>query len=111
MTDEERKVRLKAYHKSYKKKDTNKLGEPKSKIRKMSREYLHFALKHPSIKGYEIHHCFGYDDFSKFCYIPKKLHLQIHKFLRYNKIDADSNHFNKIVHLINDWDGYTYIKV
>lgn len=91
---------IKVYQKSYKKSDTNYLGQTKDSIRRMSRCYLFKTLRHTKVEGYEIHHCFGYDDFKHFIYIPKELHLQIHQFLRDNGIDADSDHYSKIEHLI-----------
>ena len=90
----------KDYMKSYKKSDTNSLGKTKSSVRGMSNCYLFKTLKHTKVEGYEIHHCFGYEDYKKFIYIPKELHLQIHQFLRDNDIDADSNHYNQIEHII-----------
>ena len=68
-----------------------------------SSQYLFKTLKHTKIKEYEIHHCFGYDDFKHFIYIPKELHLEIHQFLRDNNISADSNHFNQIEHIITNY--------
>lgn len=108
---EERKVRDKAYHKAYyqthkeksnvyRKSHTNSLGKTKNSVRCMSSYHLFNVLKHTKLDGYEIHHCFGYDDYRNFIYIPKELHLQIHQFLRDNGIDADSNHYSKIEHLI-----------
>lgn len=99
------------YTKTYNKTDSNSFGVTKNSIRNRSNYYLFNILKHTKLKGYEIHHCFGYDDYKSFVYIPKELHLQIHQFLRDNEIIADSNHFSQIVHLINAWNGYTYIKV
>ena len=87
---------MKAYHKS----DTNSLGQTKNSIRTKSIRYLFNVLKHTKIKGYEIHHCFGYNDYRNFIYIPSELHLQIHQFLRDNEIDADSDHYSRIEHLI-----------
>ena len=95
-----------AYHKS----DTNSLGQTKQSIRLKSIRYLFNVLKHTKLKNYEIHHCFGYDDYRNFIYIPKSLHLQIHQYLRDNSIDADTDHYNKIVHLIIDCEDYVYIK-
>ncbi len=100
-----------SYQNNYRKIGINTSGVKKASIRCMSNDYLFNKIKHSKLKGYEIHHCFGYENHKCFVYIPKKLHLQIHQFLRDNKISADSNHFSQIVHLINDWDGYTYIKV
>ena len=99
-----------AYHKDYQKSDTNSLGQTKDSIRRKSRRYLFNVLKHTKLKNYEIHHCFGYDDYRNFIYIPKSLHLQIHQYLRDNSIDADTDHYNKIVHLIIDCEEYVYIK-
>lgn len=65
-----------------------------------SSQYLFKTLKHTKIKEYEIHHCFGYDNFKHFIYIPKELHIEIHHFLRDNNINADSNHFSQIEHII-----------
>ncbi len=100
-----------AYQRAYLKSDTNSSGATKNSVRQRSNGYLFNTLKHTKLEGYEIHHCFGYEDYKCFIYIPKKLHLQIHQYLRDNNISADSNHFSQIAHLINDWDGYTYIKV
>ena len=101
---------MNAYHKAYKKSDTNSLGHTKNSIRAKSSRYLFNVLKHTKLKGYEIHHCFGYNDYRNFIYIPKSLHIQIHQFLRDNSIDADTDHYNKIVHLINACEEYVYIK-
>ena len=90
----------KAYKKSYNKSDTNSLGQTKNSIRLKSSRYLFNTLRHTKVEGYEIHHCFGYDDFKNFIYIPKELHLSIHQFLRDNEIDADSDHYSRIEHLI-----------
>lgn len=96
--------------KAYKKSDTNSNGVPKNSIRERSRYYLFKVLKHTKLKGYEIHHCFGYVDYRNFIYIPKSLHLQIHQYLRDNNIDAETDHYSKIAHLVIGWDGYVYIK-
>lgn len=85
---------------AYIKADTNSNGITKNSIRSRSHKYLFNVLKHTKIKGYEIHHCFGYDDYRHFIYIPKELHLEIHQFLRNNGIDADSNHYAQIEHII-----------
>lgn len=100
----------KAYKKSYSKSDTNSLGQTKQSVRLKSSRYLFNVLKHTKLNGYEIHHCFGYDDYRNFIYIPKSLHLKIHQYLRDNHIDADSDHYNKIVHLIIGCEEYVYIK-
>lgn len=101
---------INAYKKAYHKSDTNSLGKTKNSIRAKSSRYLFNVLKHNKLKGYEIHHCFGYDDYRNFIYIPRELHLQIHQFLRDNGIDADTDHYNKIVHLIIACEEYVYIK-
>lgn len=88
--------------------DVNSDGKRKSSIRKRSRLIL--LDIHAKLQGYEIHHCFGYDDPNKFIYIPKTLHTQIHQLLRYNNIPADSDHFNIIRDLVNRCEEYTYIR-
>lgn len=114
---EEKKAQMKAYNqahkediKAYIKSDTNSLGQTKNNVREKSNRYLFNVLNHSKLSGYEIHHCFGYEDFRNFIYIPKSLHLQIHQFLRDNHIDADTDHYNKIVHLIIACEEYVYIK-
>lgn len=97
------------YDKEYKKNDLNSNGKTKNYIRKLSSRILFDKRHHSRLKGYEIHHAFGYDDPSKFVYIPKTLHNAIHHYLRDNSIDADSNHFNSIAQLINECTEYTYI--
>lgn len=104
------KEELKAYKKAYNKSDTNSLGQTKCDIRHKSNYFLFSVLKHKKLKGYEIHHCFGYEDYRNFIYIPKSLHLKIHQYLRDNHIDADTDHYNKIVHLIIACEEYVYIK-
>lgn len=96
--------------KAYQKSDTNSLGHTKASIRCKSSYYLFNVLKHTKLNGYEIHHCFGYDDYRNFIYIPKELHLQIHQYLRDNNIDADTDHYSKIAHLVVAWEGYVFIK-
>lgn len=104
---EEKKAYKKAYNqahreenKAYQKSDINSQGKTKNSVRCMSSKYLFKTLRHTKVEGYEIHHCFGYEDYKKFIYIPRELHLEIHQFLRDNDIDADSNHYSKIEHLI-----------
>ena len=94
--------------KAYKKADVNSLGQSKHNIRRKSQRILN--QMHLKIPGYEIHHCFGYEDASKFIYISKSLHLKIHKFLRDNNIDAGSDHWMKIRDLVNSTDEFMYIK-
>ena len=105
---EEYKAYMKAYMKAYLKSDLNSLGETKNSIRQKSNNILkQMNLKIP---GYEIHHCFGYEDPSKFIYISKSLHLKIHQFLRDNKISADTDHWMAIRDLVNSTDEFMYIK-
>ena len=97
-----------AYSKEYTKSDINEQGEIKNNIRKKSRRILkQMKLKIPE---YEIHHCFGYEDPSKFIYCSKSLHLKIHQFLRDNNIDANSDHWMAIRDLVNSTDEFWYIK-
>ena len=98
----------KEYKKSYYQADVNALGQTKGSIRMKSNYVLKEMNLH--IDGYEIHHCFGYEDSNKFIYISKSLHLKIHKFLRENNIPADSNHWMSIRELVNSSDEFTYIK-
>lgn len=94
------KAYQKAYQKAYHKTDVNSFGESKNSIRKKS---LYILKKmNLNIPGYETHHCFGYDDPSKFIYCTKELHLKIHQFLRDNNIDADSDHYEQIKHLLDE---------
>ena len=106
------KEQVKAYQKDYKKdytkSDVNSLGQTKNNIRSKSKNILKKMQLH--IPGYEIHHCFGYDDPSKFIYISKSLHLKIHQFLRDNNIAADSDHWMAIRDLVNSTDEFMYIK-
>ena len=90
----------KAYQKAYTKSDLNSLGQTKDSIRKKSQS----ILKKSGIKipDYQIHHCFTYNDPSKFIYCSKELHLKIHQFLRDNNIDADSDHYEQIKHLLDE---------
>ena len=102
------KAYQKEYMKDYKHSDVNSLGQTKESIRQKSRRILkQMNLKIP---GYQIHHCFGYEDASKFIYISKSLHLKIHQFLRDNNIDADSDHWLQIRDLVNSIYEFIYIK-
>ena len=102
---------LRKYCRKYTKVNLNSAGKTKSNIRAQSNQILFRQRKHSRLKGYEIHHAFGYDDPSKFVYIPRELHVKIHQYLRDNGIAADSCHFDSIKHLINEYTGYTYISV
>ena len=97
-----------AYMKAYRKADVNSIGQTKHSIRMKSQHILKQMNLH--IDGYQIHHCFGYEDASKFIYISKSLHLKIHKYLRDNNIDADSDHWMAIRDLVNATDEFMYIK-
>ena len=112
---DERKASMKAWQeahkeecKAYKQSDVNSLGQTKDSIRHKSMYYL----KKSGIKipGYQIHHCFGYEDPNKFIYISKALHLKIHQYLRDNNIDAGSDHWMAIRDLVNSTDEFWYIK-
>ena len=98
----------KVYAKAYNKADVNSKGQTKNSIRIKSLRILKQMNLH--IDGYEIHHCFGYEDPSKFIYISKSLHLKIHKYLRNNNIDASTDHWMLIRDIVNDTDEFTYIK-
>ena len=94
------KEQCKAYAKNYVKNDVNSFGETKHSIRQKSRYILNKSgIKIP---GYQIHHCFTYDDPTKFIYCSKSLHLKIHQYLHDNNIDADSNHYEQIKHLLDE---------
>ena len=97
-----------AYHKGYQKADLNSKGQTKINIRKKSQYILKKMNLH--IDGYEIHHCFGYEDPDRFIYISKSLHLKIHEYLRDNNIPADTNHWMAIRDIVNSVDEFTYIK-
>ena len=94
------KEQVKAYSINYKKNDLNALGQTKHSIRNKSRSYLNkYGLKIP---GYEIHHCCTYDDPTKFIYCSKEMHRLIHAYLRQHNIDADSDHYKYIKHILDD---------
>lgn len=90
------KEEIKAYHKS----DVNSLGQTKSSIRKKSRRYLKKYGK--NIEGYQIHHCCSYSEPYKFIYCSRAMHKLIHAYLRQHNIDADSDHYDYIKHLLDD---------
>lgn len=94
------KERYNAYRNSYYKSDLNSLGQTKNSIRLKSWRYLNkYGTKIP---GYEIHHCCTYTEPYKFIYCSKEKHLKIHQFLRDNNIDADTDHYDKIKHLLDE---------
>lgn len=105
---ESHKERYREYQKAYTKSDVNSLGQTKNNIRSKSNAILKQMNLH--IPGYEIHHCFGYEDPSKFIYCSKSLHLKIHQYLRDNGIDADKDHWMAIRDLVNSADEFMYIK-
>ena len=102
------KEQYKAYSINYSKSDVNSFGKTKNSIRNKSLNIL--KKSGINIPGYEIHHCFGYDDPSKFIYISKSLHLKIHQYLRDNNIDASNDHWMDIRDIVNDTDEFVYIK-
>lgn len=110
-SDTEYKQRIMDEHKDYVKDKyaNDKNYKLKHNTRTESARILFDKRHHSRIKGYEIHHAFGYGDPSKFIYVPRELHRAIHRFLRDNNIDADSNHFNSIAQLINECTEYMYI--
>ena len=104
---EEAKATMKAWKQSHKeeikeyyKADVNSLGQTKASIRKKSQRYLKkYGTK---IQGYQIHHCCTYNDPYKFIYCSKEMHRFIHAYLKQHNIDADSNHYEYIKHLLDD---------
>ena len=94
------KEQVKAYSINYKKNDLNALGQTKECIRKNSWHYL--SKYGTKIPGYEIHHCCTYDDPTKFIYCSKEMHRLIHAYLRQHNIDADSDHYKYIKHILDD---------
>ena len=94
------KEELKEYQKDYNKADVNSLGQTKESIRHKSMYYLKkYGTKIP---GYEIHHCCTYNEPYKFIYCSKEMHLKIHSYLRQHNIDADTDHYEQIKHLLDD---------
>ena len=90
----------KDYMNDYHNADLNSLGQTKHNIRGKSRYYLKkYGHK---IAGYEIHHCCTYDEPYKFIYCSKEMHRLIHSYLRQHNIDADSDHYQFIKHLLDD---------
>ena len=90
----------KAYHKVYNRSDVNSLGQTKTSIRQKSWRYLKkYGTKIP---GYQIHHCCTYTEPYKFIYCSKEMHRLIHAYLRQHNIDADSDHYDLIKHLLDD---------
>ena len=97
---ESNKERYNAYQKAYYKSELNSLGQTKNSIRKKSNRYLKkYGAKIP---GYQIHHCCTYTEPYKFIYCSRDMHSLIHAYLRQHNIDADSNHYEYIKHLLDD---------
>ena len=97
---EQQKEYKKEYMKAYHKVDVNALGQSKGSIRSKSQNYLKkYGMK---IEGYQIHHCCSYSEPYKFIYCSKEMHRIIHSYLRQHNIDADSNHYEQIKHLLDD---------
>lgn len=94
------KEQYNAYRYAYTKSDVNSLGQTKQSIRSKSRYYLNkYGTK---IEGYEIHHCCTYTEPYKFIYCSKEMHRLIHAYLKQHNIDADSDHYDLIKHLLDD---------
>ena len=97
---ESHKEQRKAYMKAYMKSDVNSLGQMKHSIRMKSQRYLNkYGTKIP---GYQIHHCCTYTEPYKFIYCSKEFHHLIHAYLKQHNIDADSDHYEQIKHLLDD---------
>lgn len=90
----------KDYKKDYSKSDVNVNGQTKTSIRSKSQYYLRkYGTKIP---GYHIHHCCTYTEPYKFIYCSREMHKLIHSYLRQHNIDADSNHYEQIKHLLDE---------
>ena len=88
------------YLKSYINSELNSIGQTKHIIRCKTRYYLRkYGHKIP---GYEIHHCCTYTEPYKFIYCSREMHKLIHSYLRQHNIDADSNHYQYIKHLLDN---------
>ena len=94
------KEQIKEYNKAYKKYDVNSLGQTKHSIRMKSQQYL--KKYGTMIPGYQIHHCCTYAEPYKFIYCSIEMHRLIHAYLRQHNIDADSEHYEQIKHLLDD---------
>ena len=90
----------KDYMKNYHNADLNSFGQTKNSIRAKSNRYL--SKYGQKIEGYQIHHCCTYAEPYKFIYCSKEMHRLIHSYLRQHNIDADSNHYEYIKHLLDD---------
>ena len=90
----------KDYETNYVNNDLNSKGITKAYIRDLSARYLKKYGK--KIKGYNIHHCCTYNEPYKFIYCSSQMHTLIHRYLRQHNIDADSDHYELIKHLLDD---------
>ena len=97
---EDNKEEFNEWCRNYQKSDVNSNGIRKSNIRIKSWRYLKKYGK--KIPGYEIHHCCSYTEPYKFIYCSKEMHQLIHCYLRQHNIDADSDHYDLIKHLLDD---------
>lgn len=97
---EQQKEYMKEYMKSYRKADVNANGQTKSTIRSKSQRYL--SKYGTKIPDYQIHHCCTYTEPYKFIYCSREMHKLIHAYLKQHNIDADSNHYEQIKHLLDD---------
>ena len=98
--EEQLKEYKKEYMKANRKSELNSLGQTKSSIRSKSQRYINkYGTK---IQGYQIHHCCSYTEPYKFIYCSKEMHKLIHTYLRQHNIDADSDHYDYIKHLLDD---------
>ena len=104
---EANKEKCRAYYQAHKdsekekkQADLNSLGQTKQSIRSKSNNYLNkYGTKIP---GYQIHHCCTYTEPYKFIYCSKEMHHLIHSYLKQHNIDADSDHYEQIKHLLDD---------
>lgn len=97
---EANKIECAQYSQKYKAQDLNSLGQTKYSIRRKSQYYLRKYGK--PIEGYEIHHCFTYNEPYKFIYCSRQMHRLIHSYLKQHNIDADTEHYEYIKHLLDD---------
>jgi len=92
----ERNIAMKKYLAS----DVNSLGQTKASIRAKSNYYL--RKNGQKIDNFEIHRVCSYNEPYKFIYCSKEIHRLIHAYLRENNIDADTEHYEHIKHLLDD---------
>lgn len=92
----------KNWFKEYKTRDANSEGTLFSTIRIKSHKYLVNELEFEKIQGYQIHHCFTYDNEERFVYLPSWLHHKIHRFLKKNGISSNTDHYNEILPMMRE---------